>query len=75
MVWFVSHCKTNSRREEYIAELSKHIHVDIYGKCGNQTSCGRDHWTNCTDVSIEDYKFYFAGENSICQEYFTGMNF
>ena len=50
VVWFASHCETESRKKEYITELSKHIHVDIYGKCTNQTSCGRNHWTNCTEV-------------------------
>ena len=37
MVWMVSHCKTQSKREDYIAELSKYIKVDVFGKCGNYT--------------------------------------
>ena len=38
MVWLVSHCDTKSQREDYVAELQKHIPVDVYGKCGK--SCG-----------------------------------
>ena len=72
MVWFVSHCNTGSKREDYMAELSKYIPVDIYGKCGKNVSCGGRYTENCTEVSMEDYKFYFAAENSICREYFTG---
>ena len=72
MVWFVSHCETDSKREKYIEELSKHIKVDIYGKCGRQEACGQRHTVNCVNVSMNEYKFYFAGENTICREYFTG---
>ena len=32
-VWFVSHCETYGRREDYIRELRKYIKVDVYGKC------------------------------------------
>ena len=72
MVWFVSHCETDSKREKYIEELSKYIKVDIYGKCGRQEACGERHTSNCVNVSMNEYKFYFAGENTICREYFTG---
>ena len=34
VAWVVSNCETNSRREEYVRELQKHIPVDIFGKCG-----------------------------------------
>ena len=72
MVWFVSHCNTDSRREDYIAELIKYIPIDIYGKCGNQEACGKRHTNSCLNVFLEEYKFYFAGENCFCKEYFTG---
>ena len=75
MVWFVSHCKTDSKREDYIAELSKYMHVDIYGKCGIYVACRYKGEKNCAHVPLSKYKFYFAAENSICREYFTGNYF
>ena len=33
MLWIASHCWTDSRREEYIKELSKFIPVTVVGKC------------------------------------------
>ena len=72
MVWFVSNCKTASKREKYMDELKKHIPVDIYGKCGKQKACENQYHKNCVNVSVEEYKFYFAAENTICREYFTG---
>ena len=74
MVWMVSHCKTQSKREDYIAELSKYINVDVFGKCGNYTSECLSKDLPCTKEIIEGYKFYFAAENSICKEYFTGKH-
>ena len=75
MLWFVSHCKTDSRREDYVAELSKYIHIDIYGMCGKVNACDGTHQENCVNVSVKEYKFYFSAENSICKEYITGMYF
>ena len=75
MVWIVSHCKTQSKREDYMAELSKYIKVDVFGKCGNFTpKCGSHKDYSCTNSMMAGYKFYFAAENSICKEYFTGNN-
>ena len=75
MLWIVSHCKTQSKGEEYMAELSKYIKVDVFGKCGNFTpKCGSHKDYSCTNSMMEGYKFYFAAENSICKEYFTGNN-
>jgi len=63
-VWIVSHCQTNSHREDYVQELQKYMPVSVLGKCG----LGRDssawhqvHWA----------KFYLAFENSICDDYIT----
>ena len=75
MAWFVSHCETHSRRERYVAKLSQFIPVDIYGHCGNKTTCSREHRADtCTDKILKNYKFYFVGENAICKDYFTGRS-
>ena len=73
MAWFVSHCKTDGMREKYIAELSKYIPIDIFGRCGKPTDCKVNR--KCTNQLIKGYKFYFAGENVICDEYHTGNFF
>ena len=72
MTWIVSHCKTQSKREDYVAELSKYIKVDVFGKCGNLTPECLNRDLPCTKELIKSYKFYFAAENSICKDYFTG---
>ena len=75
MPWIVSHCKTQSKRENYMAELSKYIKVDVFGKCGNFIpKCDSHKDYSCTNSMMEGYKFYFAAENSFCKEYFTGKN-
>jgi len=68
VAWFVSHCVTPNRREDYVKELSKYIPVDIYGKCGNLTCSNRNH---CKEMIRRDYKFYIAFENSLCTDYVT----
>jgi alpha-1,3-fucosyltransferase len=68
VAWFVSHCVTSNRREDYVRELSKHIPVDIYGKCGNLTCSNRNH---CKEMVRRDYKFCIAFKNSLCTDYVT----
>ena len=40
ILWMVSHCKTDSKREEYVKKLEEQLStlsIDILGKCGNNT--------------------------------------
>ena len=40
ILWMVSHCKTDSRREDYVKKLQSHLStlsVDVMGKCGNNS--------------------------------------
>ncbi|XP_052676363.1 glycoprotein 3-alpha-L-fucosyltransferase A-like [Crassostrea angulata] len=71
-VWVSSHCSTPSKRENLVKELSKHLTVDKYGKCGTK-KCGKqyDDYTKCKAIFEKDYKFFFAFENSICDDYTT----
>ncbi|XP_059146136.1 alpha-(1,3)-fucosyltransferase C-like [Physella acuta] len=39
VLWIVSHCKTQSRRERYVSEMQKYIDVDIFGRCSNISIC------------------------------------
>lgn len=74
--WFVSHCKTFSRRESLVEELRRHIPVDIFGTCpfGNQV-CGKKEGEDCLKLLHLKYKFYLSFENSICKDYVTEKYF
>jgi alpha-1,3-fucosyltransferase len=78
VAWFVSNCKTQSRRERYVAQLQRYIDIDIYGNCGSlkcpkQRLSGRpkSHINFCDRQLKRNYKFYLSFENSLCVEYFT----
>lgn len=62
--WIVSNCHTQSKRE-HLANILKvnGIDVDIFGKCGK----GKIE----NDNILDNYKFYFAFENSLCIDYIT----
>ncbi|XP_031847170.1 alpha-(1,3)-fucosyltransferase C [Nomia melanderi] len=69
IVWFVSNCNAKSGRDKYVLELSRHVTVDIYGKCGNH-HCPRS--KDCfREVAEPDYFFYLSFENSLCEDYVT----
>jgi len=70
----ISNCGGTSGRLGYIRELQKHISVTIYGQCGKPCPAHAFHdktVTNCKEIISYQYKFYFAFENSICNEYVT----
>ena len=70
VAWFVSNCRTPSRREDYVRELRKYIHVDVYGRCGN-LNCDKIKADACYEMLEINYKFYLAFENSLCVDYLT----
>ncbi|CAH8871029.1 unnamed protein product [Trichobilharzia szidati] len=75
VAWFVSNCLPKSPRMRYAKELSRHIPVDIYGKCGRM-SCPKSKETyasspECLKMIRENYKFYLSFENSLCPDYIT----
>jgi len=74
-VWIASRCKSTSLRERIISELVKKLDIDIYGNCGRK-KCQVPKGVALTGVDCRiqiqnKYKFYFAFENSICQDYVT----
>ena len=74
VAWFVSHCKTDIGREDYVAELQKYIRVDIFGGCGNMTCKGDEHSPlrdPCEERLKRDYLFYLSFENNFCPDYAT----
>ena len=70
VVWVVSHCETDSKRELYVNELNKYIDVDIYGKCG-KLECDKQKNRACWNNFDRDYRFVLALENDICTDYVT----
>lgn len=71
VAWFVSNCRTSSKREAYAQELRQHINVDTFGMCGKlKCSKGKDR-TRCLQILNSTYKFYLSFENSLCTEYIT----
>ena len=69
VAWFVTHCQTNSMRENYVRQLMEYIQVDVYGGCGNN-SCPRQSTCRMEDF-LRKYKFYLAFENTLNGEYIT----
>ncbi|XP_057368513.1 alpha-(1,3)-fucosyltransferase C-like [Daphnia carinata] len=65
VAWFVSHCSTLIRREEYARQLGQYVPVDIFGNCTKECP------TDCDEMLRKDYKFYLAFENSWCPDYVT----
>ena len=70
VAWFVSNCRTSSRREQYVREMQKYADIHIYG-CGPY-ECPKSKGEYCySGILRNDYKFYLAFENSFCKRYFT----
>jgi alpha-1,3-fucosyltransferase len=80
----ISNC--NARiRTDYINEFKKYANVTIYGKCGSNVNdlCGSKSKTkiDCREYLSERYKFYFAFENTICdngyitEKFFDSLNY
>ena len=63
----ISNCWAGYRMQ-YLNELSKHMPLDIYGKCGSKKCAEK---FDCRTYITEKYKFFFAFENSVCNGYIT----
>lgn len=61
-----------SGREFYVKELRRHLHVDVFGSCGD-LRCGKTHRdVECYSRLLQPtYKFYLSFENNMCQDYIT----
>ncbi|XP_071111965.1 3-galactosyl-N-acetylglucosaminide 4-alpha-L-fucosyltransferase FUT3-like isoform X2 [Haliotis cracherodii] len=69
VAWIVSHCATDSKREDYVRLLKQHIGVDTFGMCG--LPCGNEGSFECLQMLTNDYKFYLSFENTLCLDYVT----
>lgn len=71
-VWMSGHCPVPSKRKALAQEIGKHMHVDLFGRCGTRP-CGAASTmlSDCLNTVSRDYKFYFSFENTICPDYTT----
>ncbi len=68
----ISNCQNNSRRLDYIRELRTHrIQIDVYGRCGNKKCPNFKDKSECKKYLANEYMFYLAFENSLCDDYIT----
>ncbi|KAM4017428.1 3-galactosyl-N-acetylglucosaminide 4-alpha-L-fucosyltransferase FUT3-like [Anomaloglossus baeobatrachus] len=65
VAWAVSNWKPKSERVQYYEQLKNHLHVDIFGKKHLNLPKNRQIET------LSAYKFYFAFENSIHEDYIS----
>ncbi|XP_021191579.3 4-galactosyl-N-acetylglucosaminide 3-alpha-L-fucosyltransferase 9 [Helicoverpa armigera] len=72
----MSNCGVQARND-FVAELKKYIHVDVYGKCsdnqGYRMSCPGHFKADCDPVA--KYLFYLVLENTSCFQYLTEKGF
>ncbi|KAK8380737.1 hypothetical protein O3P69_007986 [Scylla paramamosain] len=70
-VWMASHCPTDSRREDMVAELQGFMAVTTVGKCG-KLKCGKNHMDDyCYQWLAASHLFYLSFENALCDDYIT----
>ena len=68
----VSNCHyVTNGRSKYMAELKKHMELDIYGKCGTLQCAGHFSAKHGGCQKVKEYKFYLAFENSNCRDYIS----
>ena len=63
-----SNCEGTTKRWQKLRLLENMMDLDTYGRCG-KIPCDGNFRMDCN--KINQYKFYFAWENSACQEYIT----
>lgn len=68
----ISNCQAGHRLK-YIREVGRFVEVDLFGRCGRKCPevLGNGTRALCRDVIGKEYKFYFAFENSVCEDYVT----
>ena len=76
----INECKYYKDHLIYLNELKKYIQVDVYGKCGDFNYCEetfKDNYSHekCLEYLSKNYKYYFAFETNVCDNYVTDKFF
>lgn len=66
-VFIASNCWTTNARIDFINDISKHYHIDTHGGCFD----GKISKNKVDALLTTSYKYYFAFENSNCEDYIT----
>ncbi|XP_047991633.1 alpha-(1,3)-fucosyltransferase C-like isoform X2 [Leguminivora glycinivorella] len=74
--WFVSNCKSLSKREQFVDKLQTELdnyglEIDIFGVCEASKQCPRSKMKECLKLIQEEYYFYLSLENSFGEDYVT----
>ncbi|XP_063383468.1 alpha-(1,3)-fucosyltransferase C-like isoform X1 [Cydia fagiglandana] len=76
--WFVSNCRTKSKREQLVFKLQKELgkyyglEIDIFGGCEwALKKCPLEKMKECLKLIQEQYYFYLSFENSFSEDYVT----
>ena len=64
-----SNCDTPSERDDYVAELMRHIKVDSYGKCLHNRQATADKDSPDYLELLGKYKFVLVMEDAVCNDY------
>ena len=75
ILWFVSNCRTRTKRHLIAEELNKYFPVDQYGKCSDVNRTRTRILSKEFEQSLFRYKFYLSFENAHCQDYITEKAF
>jgi hypothetical protein len=68
----ISNCKAWIPRSRFLQKLQEYIPIDNFGACGNKVCTRFFHRkSQCKEIIGREYKFFFAIENSLCEEYIT----
>lgn len=75
ILWFVSNCRTQTKRHEIAKTLAESFPVDQYGQCSHKDKKQNHISTDDFERRLFEYKFYLAFENANCQDYITEKAF
>ncbi|KAL8611997.1 hypothetical protein ACOMHN_048493 [Nucella lapillus] len=71
VAWIPRTCpeSTSSKRDEFIKELDKHVHITEFGSCTNHTCSGKA--GTCSENLTKKFFFLLAAEDDLCRDQVT----
>ncbi|CAF1253083.1 unnamed protein product [Adineta steineri] len=75
ILWFVSNCKSRTKRDKIADELNKYFSIKQYGQCSQSQKDRHRMSSKEFEQTLFRYKFYLAFENAHCQDYITEKTF
>ncbi len=75
ILWFVSNCRSRTKRHQIAEEINKHFPIDQYGQCSYFNRTRKRIPSKSFEPTLSQYKFYLAFENTNFQDYITEKAF